>query len=181
MKSNNQILIITGWRNTGKTTFCQFLVEAARERSLQVSGVISPGVFEAYQKVHIELEDLKSGERRLLAEKGHDLQSEFNTPQWVFNKENLQWGNEIFADSVPTDVLIVDELGPIELEQNKGWVNGIQAVDSAAYQLCVLVIRPELLQIARQRWPQAQMITLQSVNLVPSLSAEIIREYLPEK
>jgi nucleoside-triphosphatase len=179
MKDEAQILMITGWRNTGKTTFCQFMIEAARERGLKVSGVVSPGVFEDYQKAHIELEDLQSGQRRLLAERGQDLQSEFNTPEWIFNKENLAWGNEIFATAVPTDVLIVDELGPIELEQNKGWVNGIQAVDSGDYQLCVLVIRPELISTAKQRWPKVQTITLQSVNLVPSLSKEIVRDFMP--
>jgi nucleoside-triphosphatase THEP1 len=173
------LFIITGWRNTGKTTFCHFIIDGARERGLRVTGVLSPGVFEDYQKTGIEIEDLTSGERRILAHKGHDPSSEFQLPDWIFEKENLAWGNTIFKQSVPTDILIVDELGPIELEQQKGWVDAMQALDGQAYRIAFVVIRPELLQIAKQRWPYAQTITLQSVNLVPSLSAEILRGYFP--
>ncbi len=175
------ILLITGWRNTGKTTFCQVMIEAARERNLQVSGLLSPGVFENYQKISIEMEDLRSGEKRILAHKGYDPSSEFNLPNWLFEKENLSWGNTVFEKAVPTDVLIVDELGPIELEQNKGWTFGMQALDSGLYKIAIVVVRPELMPIAKQRWPQAQTITLQSVNLVPSLTAEIIRSCLPAR
>jgi nucleoside-triphosphatase THEP1 len=175
----SKLMIVTGWRNTGKTTFCQFMIEAARERNLKVSGLLSPGVFENYDKIRIEMEDLSSGEKRVLAHKGFDPESEFNLPHWVFEKENLTWGNTVFEKSVPTDVLIVDELGPIELEQNKGWTFGMQALDSGQYKVAIVVIRPELMPLAKQRWPQGQTITLQSVNLVPSLTTEIIRECFP--
>lgn len=178
--SEPMLLLVTGWRNTGKTTFCQFMIEAARERNLKVSGVLSPGVFENYQKIRIEMEDLSSGEKRILANKGFDPESEFNLPHWLFEKENLAWGNTVFEQAVPTDVLIVDELGPIELEQNKGWTYGMQALDSGQYKVGIVVIRPELMPLAKQRWPQAQTITLQSVNLVPSLCAELIRECFPD-
>lgn len=175
------LFIITGWRNTGKTTFCQFMIDAARERGLQVSGILSPGVFEDYSKIRIEMQDLSSKERRILADKGHDPQSEFQLPEWIFNKENLLWGNRVFETAVPTDILIVDELGPIELEQHKGWTAALEALNSKAYQLAFVVIRPELLHIAKKEWPHAQTITLQSVSLVPSLSAEIIRSFFPIK
>ncbi len=173
------LLLVTGWRNTGKTTFCQFIIEAAKERNFKVSGLLSPGVFENYQKIRIEMEDLSSGEKRILANKGFDPESEFNLPNWLFEKDNLAWGNTVFEKAVPTDLLIVDELGPIELEQNKGWTFGIQALDSGQYKMAIGVIRPELMPLAKQRWPKAQTITLQSVNLVPSLTAEIIRECFP--
>jgi len=174
------LMIVTGWRNTGKTTFCQLMIEAARERNLSVSGILSPGVFENYQKIRIDMEDLRTGEKRVLAQKGNNPESEYDLPSWFFEKENLSWGNTIFEQAVPTDLLIVDELGPIELEQNKGWVSALQALDSGQYQIAITVIRSELMPHARKRWPNAQIITLQSVNLVPSLTTEIIRSCFPQ-
>ena len=60
------------------------------------------------------------------------------------------------------DLLIVDELGPIELERGEGWQNGIAALNSGEYQAAVVVIRPELLDAASQLWPNASLITIQN-------------------
>ncbi len=51
----------------------------------------------------------------------------------------------MLESATPCDLLIVDELGPLEFERNEGWPAGLAAIDSAAYKVGVVVIRPELL------------------------------------
>jgi hypothetical protein len=51
-------------------------------------------------------------------------------------------------------VLIVDELGVREIERRQGWLAGLCAIDAGDYRWGVVIIRPELLSVALQRWPR---------------------------
>lgn len=160
------LFIITGPRSAGKTTLCAGLVRLARQAGRQVAGVLSIGVFEDGQKVAIDVQDLRSGERRRLAQRRQAGQPVVGaqTPGWHFDPSALAWGNTLLQTATPTDLLIVDELGPLELEQGQGWTAGLPALDSGFYRWSLVVIRPELLAIARQRWPTAKIISIAVTN-----------------
>jgi len=61
-------------------------------------------------------------------------------------------------------MLIVDELGPLEFEAEVGWSAGMKALDSRAFQVALVTIRPELLKVARQRWPFAGVVDMESAE-----------------
>ncbi|MCJ7623745.1 MAG: hypothetical protein MUO76_09600, partial [Anaerolineaceae bacterium] len=67
MLSDGHLLVITGWRGSGKTSLCRRVVEAARSTGWRVRGVLSPPVFKGDQKDAILIEDLSTGERRQMA------------------------------------------------------------------------------------------------------------------
>jgi nucleoside-triphosphatase len=179
-----QILIITGTRGAGKTTLCQRWVDMARASGWQVAGVLSPACLEAGLKTGIDIVDLRSGERRHLADLAPDpaaatwvgmpsgdvpsqdgisqSTASIRTRKWIFDTAALSWGSRILAAAIPCDLLVVDELGPIEFERHEGWVEGLSAVDSKKYHLALVVVRPELLATARQRWDSAVIITVDS-------------------
>jgi hypothetical protein len=70
----------------------------------------------------------------------------------------MAWGNDVLGAATPCDLLIVDELGPLEFERNRGWTDGLAAVDSGDYRHALVVVRPQLLPAARARWPHAQVV-----------------------
>jgi nucleoside-triphosphatase THEP1 len=163
------IYIITGERGVGKTTLCQRVVEEACRRGWQARGVISPARMEGngnnLYKIGIDLLDLSSGERFQLAQRIPDdagsntgKNGEVMTKRWAFDPQVLALGSRILAKSVPCDLLVVDELGPLEFERGEGWVEGLAALDSGLYRVALVVIRPELLEVARSRWHSAQVI-----------------------
>ena len=81
------------------------------------------------------------------------------TDHWAFIPESLDWGNEILGSKhTPCDLLIIDELGPIELERGQGWQNGLSAIASGKYRVAAVVIRPELISTAIHLWPEAQVL-----------------------
>ncbi len=45
----------------------------------------------------------------------------------------------------PTQVFILDELGPLELELKQGWCYALQLLQRKRYALALIVVRPELL------------------------------------
>jgi nucleoside-triphosphatase THEP1 len=159
------VVIITGERGAGKTTVCQALVEMAKQQSLRVEGVISPVIFSNGVKTGIQVENAATGERRMLAcLNGDNSQCELQTSHWAFDPDATLWGSQILEHSGDCDMLIVDELGPLELEQQRGWVEGISALNRMKYRMGVVVIRPELIEKAKKLWPDAEVFTVSGEN-----------------
>lgn len=125
--------------------------------------MLLPAVIVNEQKIAIDVIDLRSAERRQLAV--HNPTANYPLEfYWRFDADALAWGNEVLLHSTPCDVLLVDELGVLEFERNQGWVAGLAAIESGAYRLGLVVIRPELLQAAQQRWPWARVLTIETVD-----------------
>lgn len=153
-----RVWIITGNHEAGKTSFCRRVLFEAQTRGFKTGGVLSPAVFENGIKTGIEVQDVASGKKRLLATLREEVLNAV-TKRWKFDEAALNWGSTLLYQSVPCDVLIVDELGPLELEHGQGWVEGMRAINSGNYQAALVVIRPELMPTALQRWPKAEVMT----------------------
>lgn len=150
-----RIFLITGPRGSGKTTLCRQFIELARARGWHVTGILtlkhtanSPG-----RAWSLHAQDLRTGETRPLAYRSPD-----GIRQWAFVEKTLTWGNRVLKSAVPTDLLVVDELGPLEWLEGRGWTAAFGAIDSGQYRSVLVVVRPELLEQARRRWPQAKLI-----------------------
>lgn len=153
-------VLVTGARGAGKTSFCRALAAAASAAGLEAAGLVSPRVYEADIQTGIEALDLRTGERRRLASlraPGEPAMSEA-TRLWRFDEETLAWGDRVLRAAVPCGLLIVDELGPLELREGRGWLGGVAAVDSGAFRGAAVVVRPALLGSARERWPDAEVV-----------------------
>jgi len=144
-----QTWIITGDRETGKTRFCTHLVERAKREGVDdIAGLLSPPVYVNGIKTAIEIEDLRSSERRILARSRQDDDVSIQTKRWSFDTDVLIWGNDLLAVATPCDLLVVDELGLLEFERGGGWQNGLSAILSGKFYVAVVVIRPELIDKA---------------------------------
>lgn len=148
--------LVSGERGLGKTTFCGNVAQEWAAAGRDVAGLLSLAVFAQEIKTGIDVVNLRSGERRRLA----NLRTteavpagELSTLRWRFDPEVMAWGNEVLAQTTPCDLLVVDELGPLEFEREQGWLNGLRVLDGGQYQLALVVIRPELLDVALARWP----------------------------
>ncbi len=170
-----QRVIITGEIGAGKTTFCSHITNWARRDGLRVRGVISPGVFEDGQKVGISAVNLKNNESRPLAYLRNEETSGPKTKRWAFSEETIQWGNQFLARATPCDMLVVDELGPIELERGGGWTRGLQIIDGGDFQAAIVVIRPHLLDQASARWPASSTVVLKPNVYLPGLAKKVYR------
>ncbi|MBW6472157.1 MAG: hypothetical protein K0B14_03445, partial [Anaerolineaceae bacterium] len=132
--------IISGEIGAGKTVLCASLIKAFEELGWQISGLRSPAIMEAGKKIGIAVENLSTKEMRLLAV--HDYKPdglEDDPLHWTFDLQVLAWGNQVFAHAVPTDLLVVDEIGPLEMKRDQGWVNALRALDSRQYRQAILV------------------------------------------
>jgi nucleoside-triphosphatase THEP1 len=149
---------VTGLSGVGKTAWCTRLVELAREKGLSVSGVLSPSIFKDTRKVGINLVDLSTGESRQLASLRHAESEKSGTPRWSFDPEVTAWGNCVLEESSASDLLVIDELGPLEFLQNKGFTAGLHRLDAGDYKVACVVVRASLLPSALQRWHNATVV-----------------------
>lgn len=155
------LYIITGSRGAGKTTFCQTVVNKAREAGWKTAGLLSLPVFEGQYRIAIEAQDMKTGEKHILATRSEPREAEgLHTRHWKFDQKVLTWGNHVLENSTPCDFLLIDELGTLEFEYDRGWQSAFHAIDSRQYAVAMVVIRSELLGEALMRWPHAYIVEI---------------------
>ncbi|HOA24914.1 MAG TPA: nucleoside-triphosphatase [Aggregatilineales bacterium] len=155
-----RVALVTGDSGAGKTTWCRSLVEAARQRGLRVAGLLSPPVFEQGVKTGIDLLDLTTGERRRLAARRPVPDPDAAVRKWLFDDAVVDWANAVLRRVEACDVLLLDELGPLELLHNTGFVAALDLLESDRYRAGVVVVRPTLLAEAARRWPVAATVEI---------------------
>lgn len=151
---------VSGPRQAGKTAFCRSVALAARQAGWQVAGLLSPALFQQGVKTGILAEDLRTGESCCLASTLRQSPKDLPFGDWFFNPDALSWGNRVLESCLPCDLLIVDEVGPLELICQLGWLAALEVLPRRQFRLALVVIRPELLTEARSRLDIAGVIEI---------------------
>jgi nucleoside-triphosphatase THEP1 len=143
---SGHIVILSGPPGSGKTTACRQLAALARQRGLDCAGLVCPARFHESRKVGIDVLDLRTGESRPLAE-ADQLPAALRTGAYRFDAEAVAWGAAVLDAACPCDLLVVDEIGPLELERGLGWANALNVLCDGQFGLAVVVVRPGLLDV----------------------------------
>jgi len=155
-----RLAVVTGPSGAGKTTWCTALTDVAQACGLRIGGLLSPAVFEGSVKTGIDLTDLSSGATRRLAHRRTTPQPDAPTRRWQFEAETVRWANEVLSEITDCDLLLLDELGPLELVHGKGFTAGLEVLNRQPYRIGLTVIRPSLLVEAQRRWQVDDLIDL---------------------
>lgn len=179
MFAKGKIYLVSGEIESGKTRFCRDAADYFKEKGWDTAGLLAPAVFEGGRKTAIEALDLRSGDGRRLADL-NELLAGGNGPRtarWHFHADVLEWCNQVLKSAVPCDLLVVDELGPLELERNEGMLAGFEAIDSGLYRLSLAVVRLSLLEKALDRWQAAETVEIDETTDTTILLGEWIDQY----
>lgn len=162
------LLLVAGASGAGKTAWCGAIEAYAREQHWIVAGLLSPRVMDNGYKVAIDLQDLHSGERRRLATRTQSIieGTELMPPggimagAWSFDPRTIQWGNDVLSAVTNPDLLIIDELGPLEFRRQQGLQGALKLLDAWRGNLVCVAIRPSLVGAARMRWPWSRLLVV---------------------
>lgn len=171
----NKVLVIGGGSGCGKTTLCARVAVLARAQGLAVAGVITHPRYAHSHKVGLDVEDLRTGARRPLAERTACADGP-STGAWRFHAAGLAFGARALAQATPCDILVVDELGPLELVRGEGWRNGVDVLAAGHYGLALAVVRPALLaEFHRQLGAPTPVLSFDAADC-EALAARILGE-----
>jgi nucleoside-triphosphatase THEP1 len=134
------IVLLTGARQTGKSTLCRKLVYRLRENGYQVSGLLTRRT----GSHDLEVTEIHTASTYPLT-LPFDPQAERHLGQFLFSREAVERSNKALDSCFPTQVFILDELGPLEFTYHKGWVKVFRMLPEKQYRTAIIVIRPELL------------------------------------
>ncbi len=157
----------------GKTTALQRSVRRARQRGWRVGGVLSLAQPHG-QPPHpsaLWLEDPATGQRRLLAHVA--APAEANVGMWRFLEATLAWGNAVLAAAADADLLVVDEIGPLELNLAGGLAAAFPALQYGRYRIAVVAVRPALVErlaiVLASRQPEILRLRPENRDTIPLL------------
>jgi nucleoside-triphosphatase THEP1 len=173
--------ILTGAVHIGKTTVCRAVADLVQERGYCVQGILTPPILDKTgRRLGIEVLDLATGEHRVLARVWREdgqavpapngwedtIHGDFSGPQvgiYQFDPAALQWGQEAVARAIAVgcDLLIVDEIGRLELEFNEGFYQVLQLLQTSIVLRSLLVVRFGLLEKFRHHVPELEFITFE--------------------
>jgi len=148
-------IILSGERGAGKSAVCRKTVTLAQAQGYTCGGLITlrcPGD-------DLDVLDTRDGStRRLTLDPGVSpavIQGRFR-----FSPGTLAWGNNVLARAAPCDLLVVDELGPLEIEQGWGWQRAFSVLRKAEFALALVVVRPELVMRAQLKLPESALAVI---------------------
>ncbi len=151
------------------------MAQYALQSGWDAAGLLSLAEFKGGTKESIWAQNIRSGKKRLLASARQQTETDLHFGEWYFDRKTFDWGNDVLKSSMPCDLLVVDELGPVEFSLSSGWVGALDVIKSKQYRLALVVIRPGLLELAEGIFQPAQIIRLCNVDEV---SAKV-RQYSP--
>lgn len=73
------------------------------------------------------------------------------TPGWSYDPGVFEWGNEVLRRAIPCDLLVIDELGPIEILGGRGWSSAFEVLSTGDYDAALVVCRPALVDRLHER------------------------------
>ena len=161
------LVILYGDSQAGKTRYLEKLVAYYQSLGLEVRGLLSPAVFHEGKKVGIKVRDISTGQERFLAGKRPIAIPQMEQQlAFVFDEEAVNWGRNVLKSSLPTEVFIIDEIGPLEVNANRGWKEAIGYVMMQQYKLGIVVLRESLHDALRDKWPVTEWVSYQeSLNV----------------
>ena len=146
------IFIVTGDIASGKTSLLAALAEEFRQRQRSVRGILSPVVRMDSMRIGYDVMNIQTGERVPLCRNDPDGVG-IAIGEWIFRDDGIRFGNVSLDPSslIASDLVIVDEVGPLELE-NKVWATSLDRLVGSSPCPIILTVREHLIERVQNRW-----------------------------
>jgi nucleoside-triphosphatase THEP1 len=152
-----RLVILTGRTGAGKTTLAGDVVERLRKRGVGVAGLLARGLVADSRRAGFDLIDLGTGREMPLCRVGepggpdHERCGPFE-----FTREGLAFGRAALAgDAMDADLVVVDEVGPLELSGG-GWCGSLDRLAVHARGALLVVARLAVVDAVKTRWGTAE-------------------------
>lgn len=140
----NQIFILTGKINSGKTSVLSKWVIDWHQKQLKIEGVLSETVIKGGNKIGYNAVDINSGEIYPLVNiKPFFVETDWQLGKFYFNVKNYLKLTDKFKCEVKADLFVIDEIGPLEIYEQKGYFELLKFFIQKKTVSLLIVVRDE--------------------------------------
>jgi nucleoside-triphosphatase THEP1 len=174
-------VIVSGAVHVGKTTAVRKAIACLQLAHRRVAGFITSPLWGADgSHSGLEIEDLRGGTRRTLARTDCVLGGAQVGP-YSFDPQVTEWADSLADQALSRgcDLLVIDEIGRLELEAGSGFQNTLATLQHVQLPSTLVVVRESLLQLFFRRLPgyraSVVFITQADRDQAPSRIVEFLR------
>jgi nucleoside-triphosphatase THEP1 len=152
MDLNGHIHLLSGPVQGGKTTYMAEQVDSWKNKGLRVKGFLCPGLMAGGRRAEFSLMNVQTG-HKLLMGREEKIAGWVKYRRFYFNPEAFRQGTAWIKEALaePTDLLLIDEVGPMELE-GLGWSELLDSLEQQTSTKQLWVVREELVPEVSRRW-----------------------------
>ncbi|MHC1737692.1 MAG: nucleoside-triphosphatase [Ignavibacteriaceae bacterium] len=143
--NGKRIIIFSGEINSGKTSRVEKLITLLGERNAKASGVYSKGIYEGDDKTGYELISIQTGEREEFAMNKQTEKYTLNQGRYWFDRGVFAKWNKQLEEEVNRGVIIIDEVGPLELKEG-GFHPAVKYLVENHREKLILITRKRLIE-----------------------------------
>ncbi|MFP4533277.1 MAG: nucleoside-triphosphatase [Desulfobacterales bacterium] len=168
------MILLTGDRHSGKTGFVLEHAEQTRCHGLRVAGIACPGLWKNNMRNGFELLELDTGRRHLLSMRVPGLRP----IPYMFDALSMEKGKNALSASRgrKADLIIVDEVGPLELE-GEGWAPCLHSLLHLCAPLQIWVVRRRLAKRVKAHFGiSAEVADINQQNCMSGVLEKILQK-----
>ena len=169
----SQLIGIYGSSGCGKTRFVEELVRQVTERGFNCRGVCSPAIFEEGLKTGITVQLIPGGENRQLARLAQAGDGQV-FGKWHMFPETMTWALEYLKTDVYSDLWVIDEIGPYEVEKGLGWAAILPRLGNLPSKVTLITYRQSLITYFRKHYPSILAFDLEQAGATEKATREIV-------
>ena len=136
-------VVVTGASGSGKTPLLESVVGDLQSRGREVAGFLQPAIVEDGVKIGFRIRDIATGVTVDLARRVEERSGKFGT-SFEFYDDGFELGSRALDSIPPAAVLVIDELGPVELRGGGHWPAVEKALRTSEIVGLVVVVRRTL-------------------------------------
>lgn len=158
------LVVVTGRPGAGKTPAIRGAVETLSRRGAPVAGFVQIPVWEEGGKGGYLVRDVASGEERTLAVKVDERHGEHGIP-FRFERAGFAFARAALERAGPRAILVIDELGPVELRGGGHMPAVRRALERPAVAGVLVTVRPALIPafLAQLAVPSAVIVNVEGL------------------
>jgi nucleoside-triphosphatase THEP1 len=148
---DQKVFILTGGIQQGKTTSIIELIRELRNRNIQLAGIYCPRVMDNSVTTGYQIVDIRSHTERKFLVTDDDTNPE-KIGRFSIIREGLDLGRNalVISDNEPCQLVIIDEVGILELD-GEGWAKNIDELKRAGHSI-LMVVRDKWVERVIERW-----------------------------
>jgi len=138
------VFVLSAPVHSGKTTWLSQVVAELKRQHRRCKGVLTYAVFDDDKRVGYDIENIETGRRQpFIRRVGCDIgfgDSDVYLGDYNFSSVVIEEVNQMLKDAVNTDVVVIDEIGPLEL-RGRGFFPAISFLMSHQPPCLIMVVR----------------------------------------